>query len=192
MTRRAGLDPQMVVQAAADLIDREGIQALTLAALAGHFKVAVPSLYNHVGGLPGLQQQLALLGKRQLTQQLGRAVMGKSGDDAVMAMADAYRTYVKAHPGLYTATLQVSNENDEEGRMAEAEAVDIALKVLAYYNLQDELALHMVRGFRSVVHGFATLEMAGSFGMPLDLDQSFGLLMQGYIQMLRSQATVIR
>ncbi len=171
MTRRAGLDPQMVIQAAADIVDREGVEALTLAALATHFKVAVPSLYNHVGGMPGLQQQLALMGRRNIAQQLGRAVMGKSGDDAIMAM------------------LHVSDESDTESRAAEAEAVEVALKVLAHYDLRDEMAYHMVRGFRSLVHGFASLEVAGGFGMPLDLDKSFRLLMQGYIQMLSAQAS---
>ncbi len=187
MTRRAGLDPQMVIQAAAELVDTKGVEALTLAALATHFKVAVPSLYNHVGGMPGLQQQLALLGRKQLTQQLGRAVMGKSGDDAIMAMADAYRTYVKTHPGLYACTLRVADESDTESRAAEDEAVEISLKVLAYYDLHDEMALHMVRGFRSMVHGFASLEVAGGFGIPLSLDESFRLIVQGYIQMLSTQ-----
>jgi len=187
MTRRAGLDPQMVIQAAADLVDREGIEALTLAALAAHFKIAVPSLYNHVGGMPDLQQQLALLSRRQITQQLGRAVMGKSGDDAVMAMADAYRAYVKTHPGLYASTLRVAQESDTESRAAEAEAVNIALRVLAHYDLHDDMAIHMVRGFRSLVHGFASLEVAGGFGIPLDLDESFRLLIHGYIQMLSVQ-----
>ena len=188
MSRRAGLDPQIVVQAAAELVDREGVGALTLAALAAHFKVAVPSLYNHVGGLPGLQHQLALLGRQQLTQQLGRSVMGKSGDDAVMAMANAYRAYVKEHPGLYAYTLRVSTPEDVESQTVEAEALEISLKVLAYYDLHDEMALHMVRGFRSMVHGFASLEMAGGFGMPLSLDESFRLLVQSYIQALAAQA----
>ena len=187
MTRRAGLDPQMVIQAAAEIVDREGMEALTLAALATHFKVAVPSLYNHIGGMPGLQHQLALLGRRQLTQQLGRAVMGKAGDDAIMAMADAYRTYVKAHPGLYACTLRVAEESDVESRAAEDEAVEISLKVLAHYDLQGEMGIHMVRGFRSLVHGFASLEVAGGFGIPLSLDQSFRLLIEGYIQMLSVQ-----
>jgi len=177
----------MVVHAAAEMIDRDGIDALTLAALAGHFKIAVPSLYNHVGGMPGLRQQLALLGRQQLAQQLGRAVMGKSGDEAIMAMADAYRAYVKTHPGLYTSTLRVAEDSDAASRSAENEAVDISLKVLAHYGLHDEVALHMVRGFRSLVHGFASLEVAGGFGLPLNLDESFRLLMQGYIQMLSAQ-----
>jgi len=188
MTRRAGLDPQMVIQAAADLIDREGVEALTLAALANHFKVAVPSLYNHVGGMPDLMQQIALLGRKQLAQQLGKSVMGKSGDEAIMAMADAYRAYVKAHPGVYTSALRVADEKDTESRAIEAEAVEISLKVLAYYDLHDEMALHMVRGFRSLVHGFTTLEVAGGFGLPLDLDKTFRLLIEGYIQMLSAQA----
>ena len=187
MTRRAGLDTQIVVQAAADLVDREGTEALTLAALAAHFKVAVPSLYNHVGGMPGLLQQLALLGKRQVTYQLGKSVMGKSGDDAIMSMADAYRAYVKAHPGLYAYLLRAADPGDIESFATEAEAIEIWLKVLAHYGLRDEMALHMVRGFRSLVHGFASLEIAGGFGMPLDLDESFRLIVQGYIQMLSVQ-----
>jgi AcrR family transcriptional regulator len=187
MTRRAGLDPKMVVQAAAELIDREGVEALTLAALAAHFKVAVPSLYNHVGGMPGLLHQLALLGRKQLVQVIGKAVMGKAGDDAIIALADAYRAYVKAHPGVYTCALHVAEESDTESRALEAEAVDIILKVLAYYDLHDEQAIHVVRAFRSIVHGFASLEMAGGFGMPLSLDESFRLLVQGYIRSISPQ-----
>lgn len=188
MPRRAGLDPQVVVQAAAELVDREGVEALTLAALAAHFKVAVPSLYNHIGGLPGLQQQLGLLGRRQLTHQLGKSVMGKAGDDAVIAMAEAYRAYVKEHPGVYTASLRASAPEDTESRAVEAEAVEVSLKVLAYYGLHDENAVHMVRVFRSMIHGFASLEAAGGFGLPLNLDESFRLLVQSYLQALSVQA----
>src|ERR1043165_8718597 len=167
MTRRAGLDPQIVVQAAADLVDREGIEALTLAALAAHFKVAVPSLYNHVGGMPGLQHQLALLGRKQLVQVIGKAVMGKAGVDM--------------------SSLRVAEESDTESRALEAEAVNIILQVLAYYDLRDEQAIHVVRAFRSIVHGFVSLELAGGFGMPLSLDESFRLLVQGYIRSISPQ-----
>ncbi len=182
MSRRAGLDPQMVVQAAAEMVDRDGLEALTLAALAAHFKVAVPSLYNHVGGMPGLQHQLALLGRKQFVQVLGKAVMGKAGDDAIMALAAAYRGYVKAHPGVYACSVRVAEADDTESRMLETEAVEIMLKVLEHYDVHDEQAIHLVRGFRSIVHGFVTLELAGGFGIPLSLDESFRLLVQGYIR----------
>jgi hypothetical protein len=50
--------------------------------------------------------------------------------------------------------------------------------VLASYGLRGEEALHATRGFRSVVHGFATLEAAGGFGIPPDLDESFDRLLR--------------
>jgi hypothetical protein len=37
-------------------------------------------------------------------------------------------------------------------------------------------AIHAVRALRSMVHGFATLEAAGGFGLALSLDESFDRL----------------
>ena len=39
-------------------------------------------------------------------------------------------------------------------------------------------AIHALRALRSVVHGFATLEAAGGFGIPLNLDESFRRLVE--------------
>jgi hypothetical protein len=39
--------------------------------------------------------------------------------------------------------------------------------------LRGDDAIHAVRAFRSMVHGFATLEVAGGFGLPQDCDESF-------------------
>jgi hypothetical protein len=33
-----------------------------------------------------------------------------------------------------------------------------------------------------MVHGFATLEVAGGFGLPLDLDESFNQLVEVFIR----------
>lgn len=46
--------------------------------------------------------------------------------------------------------------------------------------------IHAVRGLRSIVHGFATLEAGGGFGMPLDRDESFLRLLRAYLAGLRT------
>ena len=51
-----------------------------------------------------------------------------------------------------------------------------------------EDGLHAVRGLRSVVHGFASLEVAGGFGLPLDLDESFRRLVEMFIGGLQQEA----
>ncbi len=184
MTREA------VVEAAASLADEEGLDGFTLAELASRLGVRTPSLYNHVAGLEGLRRELTLLGLRELGRRIGHAVMGKSTDEAAFAMAEAYRNFVRERPGLYAATVRssrLSYPEDPAFEAAEREAFEAVLAVLASYGLRGEEAMHAARGFRSVVHGFATLEVSGGFGIPLDLDESFDRLLRVYVAGLRSR-----
>lgn len=178
MATRAGLDHAAVVRAAAALADEVGLEGLTLATLAEHLGVRAPTLYHYVNGLAGLRRELALLGLREMAARLGRAVMGKAGDDAVLALAQSYRVFVKERPGLYAATVRAGEPGDTPLAAAGQEVIDIALRALAAYQLQGDDAIHMVRVLRSVLHGFATLESAGGFGMPLAVDETFRRLME--------------
>jgi hypothetical protein len=63
------------------------------------------------------------------------------------------------------------------------------LDVLASYGLRGDDALHAVRRLRSVVHGFATLESAGGFGIPLEVDESFERLPRIFVDGVRGKAT---
>ena len=176
MPRRAGLDKATVVQAAADLANAEGVDALSLGRLAERLGVRTPSLYNHIDGLPGLYRELSLLNTRRLGERLGNAAIGKAGPDAVMAVAQAYREHIKESPGLYMASLRAAGNQAPAGielQAAEDRVVQVGLAVVASFGLSGEDGLHAVRALRSVVHGFATLEVAGGFGLPLDCDESF-------------------
>ena len=97
MPRKPGLDTAAVVQAAADLINQQGVESLTLSRLARRLSIKTPSLYNHVDGLPGLQRELALLNARSLAQVITQASVGTSGPAAIMALSQAYRAYIKAY-----------------------------------------------------------------------------------------------
>jgi AcrR family transcriptional regulator len=196
MARRPGLDRDTVVQAAVELLDSEGAGTLSLGRLAERLGVQTPSLYNHVEGMPGLLRQLALRNARDLAACMGDAAMGKSGPEAVLAVAEAYRAYIKQHSGLYMASLraagaQVQDGSPPDAELAEAEArvVRIVLAVLAWFGLAGEDAIHAVRGLRSVVHGFATLEVAGGFGLPLDCDESFRRLVGMLVAGLREKVS---
>lgn len=173
MKRERTLDRAAVVAAAAELIDTHGGEQLTLARLAEQLNIRTPSLYNHVAGLDGLRRELALHGMRQLAQGLGRAAMGKAGNDAVFAVAHAYRAFAKAHPGIYNLTLRAVGPDEPELQAAGEDVVAVVVATLAGYRLHGDDAVHAVRALRSLVHGFVTLEMAGGFGLPLDLDESF-------------------
>ena len=193
MSPRAGLDTSVVVQAAADLVNAEGLEALSISRLAERLGVQAPSLYNHVRGLPGLRRELALMGHRILAERLAEAAVGRSGEDALLAVAEAYRAFIKENAGVYFAGLRASGTLetvDEELRAAEERVLRIVMAIIASFGLQGEDGLHAVRGLRSLVHGFASLEIAGGFGLRLDLDESFHRLIQMLAAGLRQQANL--
>lgn len=167
---RMGLDAASVVQAASELADSEGLGAVTLARLAQELGVRPPSLYAHVSGLEDLRGRLGALAARELAAVLGAAAAGRAGRDALEAIAHAYRGYAREHPGCYAA-LQPARQGPE----AEA-VVDVVAAVLRGYRLEGEPAIHAVRAIRAALHGFASLEAEGGFGMPLSVDESFDKL----------------
>ena len=191
MSHRMGLDQASVVEAAAKLVDEEGIEQLTLGRLAERLHVKTPSLYNHIAGLPGLKYDLALYCLRDLLGCVTRATIGKSGAEAILALADAYRTYAKQTPGRYALTLQAPPPGDQEVQAAAQQVVEVVLAVLTPYKLGEEDAIHAIRGLRSIVQGFISLELAGGFGMPIDTEASFHWLIQLFIDGL-SQLTATR
>ncbi|HEY7349372.1 MAG TPA: WHG domain-containing protein [Ktedonobacterales bacterium] len=187
MLPKARLDRAAVIQAAADLADAEGLEQLTLARLAERLGIRAPSLYNHIAGLGGLRRDLAQLGIRELNARLTRAVMGKAADEAVAALAQAFRAFAKEHPGLYATTVRAPDAGDQQWQTAAQEAVEVIAAVLAAYGLQGEAAIHAIRGLRSALHGFVALETSGGFGIPLDLDESFRRLVQMVIRGLHQE-----
>ena len=190
MAKRVGINLDAVVRAAAKIADDEGWDALTLARVAGKLRVRSPSLYNHIGGLETLRRELKLLVMRELNTALTRATGGKSRDDAVRALAAAYRAFVKRHPGTYAATMVAAPKNDPAVEAAAGHIVETLLSVLSGYGLDRREGIHAIRAMRSAVHGFAALEIAGGFGIPLDVDKSFDWLVSSLLKGLSSSALV--
>ena len=181
---RTRLDKNTVVQTAVEILNAEGVNALSLSRLAEELDIKTPSLYNHVNGLDGLQRELEVMNARLLADRFSEAAIGKSGSELFMDVSQAFRDYVKENPGLYmstlrsSATLQVQDPNlqHEEERM-----MKVGLAVMASLGLQGEDAIHGLRALRSMVHGFATLEIAGGFGLPQDCDESFRRLVSALV-----------
>src|ERR687893_58188 len=113
---------------------------------------------------------------------------GSAADEGIFGLAQAYRGFVKERPGLYAATVRsyrLSHPDDPELAQAEGRAFEPVLAVLASYGLSGEEAIHAARGLRSVAHGFATLEVAGGFGIALDPEESFVRLLEAFAAGLR-------
>lgn len=181
MSPRMGLDMNTILIAAADIADDLGVEEVTLALLAKRLNVRTPSLYNHIDGLQGLRRNLTLFGLQKLREALSNAAIGKSEEDAVHALADAYISFARKHPGLYAITLNVTNYNEIELQKAADDILDIVLRVLNGFNLKGDAAIHATRGLRSVLHGFSSLEQNNGFGLSQKVDASLHITINALI-----------
>ncbi len=177
---RAGLTREKVIAEAAAVVDDLGWERLTLAAVAERTGVRLPSLYKHVESLDALRQGVAALATRELADALTTAAVGRSGSQALFAIADAYRDYGRAHPGRYTATIRAPEAEDAEHVAAAEAALTVIFAVLAGYGVTGDDAVDVTRALRAALHGFVTLELAGGFGLPHDLDHSFGRMLVAF------------
>jgi len=176
MARRT-LDTGQVVDAAARIADREGVEAITLTRVADELGVRQPALYRHVDGYDALIRSLGLRGREILGARLAEAAIGVAGAEAVRAVGLAWRGVVVDHPGLYAATDRYPCAGDAELEEAVERIVAVIAQSLAGFDLDDTDRVHAARSLRSAFHGFAHLESGDGHPHPEDLDDSFDELL---------------
>lgn len=183
---RAGLSPERVVDEALALLDQGGPEGVTLTAVAERVDVAVPSLYKHVAGLDDLRRRLAVRCVEELGAELTAAADGRTGSDALHAIAGAYRGWAATSPGRYAATLRAPDPDDADHLVASDAVLATLVVVMDGYGLTGDDAIHAIRTVRAALHGFVALEAAGGFGLPQDVDASFARLVAALDRSLRA------
>jgi AcrR family transcriptional regulator len=170
---RANLSPAKILDRAVHWVDIHGYEQLSMAALAQTFGVAVPSLYKHVPSLAWIRRGIAEHGLRELGDAFQQAAAGRHQEEALRHMAQAYREYAKGHPGRYAAIQRAPNPGDTDLQRLSEHVLCPIYETLETYGRTGDQATHDVRLLRAALHGFVSLEMAGGFGMPLNIEESF-------------------
>ena len=177
----AKLSRDVIVGAALTFLDREGWDALTINALATQLGTKGPSLYNHVESLDDLRRSVRMHVIDDILQMLSTVASGRTRDDAVIAMASAYRSYAHHHPGRYSAFTRMplggggpggepggagvrgddGGGDDPEFAAASRAAAEPVIAVLSSYGLEGEDAFYAALEFWAALHGYVLLEMTG-------------------------------
>lgn len=175
---RQRLNRALVIELAAVIADSEGIDAVTLQRIANDSGVKQPALYRHVSGIEDLWKELALRARRLLAESLMSAHVGLRRTDAVRAVAQAWRRFVRTHPGLYSATDRVPSVGDGDIENSLSRVVDALDASLAGYSLSTAERAQCARSLRSALHGFCVLEKDNGHPEPYALDEGLDNLVQ--------------
>jgi len=95
------------------------------------------------------------------------------------------RKFVHQHPALYEATVLTAVGDSKEVRKAADGVLETLISVLAGYGIIGAEAVHAARYLRSLLHGFNSLELAGGFGLAVDLSESYDRLVNMLTQDLK-------
>lgn len=173
MAARVGLTVPRLTEAAAELADESGFAAVTASALARRLGVSVASLYAHVKNLEELRGRVTALALTELADRAAEAIGGRAGKDALVALANAYRSYALVHPGRYAAA-GARIEPDSPAAAPAVRNADLTRAVLrGYGDLPAVEQTHAVRMIGSALRGFADLESSGAFAHSGDTSASW-------------------
>lgn len=123
-------------------------------------------------------------GEVDLIERLSAASVGRSRGRAVHALFGAYRGYAHEHPGRYTALQRAPRLEEPDAQAEFARPVEVIASVLRGFDIPEERMVHTIRALRSALHGFIDLETHGGFGMPESVDESYTLLVEGFVRVL--------
>lgn len=183
---RAGLTPERLTRAGAELADEVGFDRVTVSALARRFDVKVASLYSHLNNSHDLRTRIALLALEELADRGAAALAGRAGKDALGAFADVYRDYAREHPGRYAAA-QYRLDPEAAAASAGGRHAQMTRAILRGYDLTEPDETHAVRLLGSVFHGYVSLEAQGGFSHSApDSQESWSRIVDALDALLRN------
>jgi len=178
------LDRDELIRVAADAADRDGWINLTMSGVAKEVDRHVTSLYGHVDGLDGLRREVRVLALRELGDLCWEAALGRTGDDALTALLDIYRGYMRDHPGRCEA-LQAVDVRDPEITRLGLRVAEPFFATLRSYGL-DDAAIQAQQIISVAVRGFGVSEASGRFGDRATADATFAQLRALFLSALGS------
>jgi AcrR family transcriptional regulator len=158
---------RQIVQAARQLLEQEGPEALTMRRLAERLGIRAPSLYKHLPDKAALEAAIIATGLEDIATTLQAALETATAADAepLAALAGAYRAFALAHPHLYRLMTDQPLPHDHLPPGVEARA---AAPLLQAAGNQD-----LARAVWAFAHGMVQLELARRFPPGADLDTAW-------------------
>ena len=164
LSEREPLSAERVIDAALELCDAEGVQAMTLARLSKWLGCHVTSLYTYVDSADDLRAQAAIQVQSALARRVWKAALGRSGEDALREIALTYRSFGSEFPArvrLLLASAALDDPRIIDGAHELAEPIRASLRGLGLGAEQIALA-H--RAYSGAIRGFLTSDLAGLYG----------------------------
>lgn len=155
----AKTSPDAILATAIEILERDGIDALSMRTLAEALEIKAPSLYRHFADRSALEDAIADEGARLLHDALEQVALDASPSEAVRNAANAYLEFARSRPALYdllSTRPQPSSGNPKA-------LWKLVLELIGGLTTNPDDTAGAV-ALWSFLHGYTSLERSGSFG----------------------------
>jgi AcrR family transcriptional regulator len=179
VTNTRNLSTELVVEAGLRIADSEGMSAATLGRIARELGCHVTSLYTHVDSIDDLHMRMAVDVQTDLGQRLWQAALGRTGVNALRALASVYREFGEANPVRTWLLFAMTGKADQRFRDGAMFLVEPIRATLRSFGLDEQQVLHAHRSFSASMRGFLLAEGQGGYGD--DADATFEQIVSLYV-----------
>lgn len=161
-----------LVETAAQMVEQDGLERLSLARLAQALGVKAPSLYKHVQNKSALIRAVNNRTAQGLVEHVRQIATVSDPMARLTIVARTYRSFALEHPTLYSLAFTTADPALTWDADAAEQSVLPLQAIMA--DLVGEDAAHLaLRGLMALVHGFAMLQIHGQLRREGSIDAAF-------------------
>ncbi len=170
-----------LVDAAVELLERDGVQALSARNLATKLGTSTMAVYTHFGSMAGLMDAVGNAALSRFTESLAHVPPTDDPVADLLVMGLAYRRFALSNPQRYQlifgtetpqpilevradVTVSGSPTDRPEWAVSFEGLHAVVRRMIAAGRIRDEGSLATAARLWTLCHGAVTLEMAGFFG----------------------------
>lgn len=158
---------ERILETAVDVLETEGVVALTMRRVATDMEYTAPVIYQHFANKDALLREIVAHGHRAMAAELERALGQPDVDRRMLESAEAYVRFAGDHAHLY-AVMNGTVVGGEERRALAAPAHDLLRELLTAWSGHHDVDLGDLSDACEIVwgtlHGMASLGVLDTVG----------------------------
>ena len=175
----AKTNQEMILTAATEIVERDGIASLSMREIARRLELAPNALYHHFKDRDELEAEIAAEGFRQLFAATKKAVhpgRGRAeavGANGLIRTSHAYLKFARTRPALYQ--LMFKKHPPTPGLLAAIAELQEFSRSFYSWMESPEIIAEATFALFAMMHGIATLERDGMLEGEMKRDPSFAI-----------------
>ena len=176
-------DRDTIIKIARKLIERDGLDGLSLGSVANMLGIKAPSLYRHIESKGALLHAVIENTYQDLFNAYDEAVAHSSDnpEEQLISLARAQHVFAHANPNAYMLAYEVKDPQIRADPNLLLRRAVIIQKIMSKIS-GEEKSLVALRGLLAIGHGFIILELNGQFQRGGDLSFAFEEAIRAYLR----------